>query len=56
MPPPGTMGPITGRVEQTPGHAYSTHLKKILGATNLTQKNFERSFVSRKPTARRAAF
>jgi hypothetical protein len=25
--PPGTMGPVTGRVEQAPGHPYSPHQK-----------------------------
>jgi hypothetical protein len=35
--PPGTMGPITGRVEQGPGHGYCPHLKEFW-ALRLHQK------------------
>jgi hypothetical protein len=53
--PPSTMGPITGRVEQSPRHTYSAPQKNFV-STNLAQKIFGRRFLPRKPTVWRAAF
>jgi hypothetical protein len=42
--PPGTMGPITGRVEQGPGHGYCPHLKEFWALRLRQKKNLEKKF------------
>jgi hypothetical protein len=42
------MGPITGRVEQGPRHAYSLTSKNLWGIANLTKNFFEKEISATK--------